>query len=403
MSNLAKKNIGIITTELMWGGGIDFLLVLINSILRANKYRLTIIDQRDKANDKLIYLKKYIYRPIRRFLLQNSYKDNNLKLYLEERLKNLKSKNVKIVPYDGSYKDLKKVCYFHKVDLIFPIISAKIKKDFNIPWVSYIPDLQHLHIKKNFENTEIIIRNSEYNYLLKNSSACIVNSEYIKREIYKKFRDINAKVYSLPFAPIKSETVSTIFKQVQKKYELPDSYYVISNQFWIHKGHLTAFKAVEILKREYGREITLVCTGLNYDYRNPRYRDQIINYVKRHKLQSNILFVGHINKNDQISIMKHSKALIQPTEYEGGPGGGAVYSATSLGIPILLSDIEVNREVIYNRLTYFKNKSAVELARVIYELENGSKKSIEKRHRKTDSLLKIGKVLSKVFDNLIIN
>ena len=58
-----------------------------------------------------------------------------------------------------------------------------------------------------------------------------------------------------------------------------------------------------------------------------------------------IRILGLIPKYDQIQIMRGAVAVIQPTLFEGGPGGGAVYDAVSIGTPVILSDIPVNREV----------------------------------------------------------
>ena len=37
-----------------------------------------------------------------------------------------------------------------------------------------------------------------------------------------------------------------------------------------------------------------------------------------------------INKKDQLSLIRSAKALIQPTLFEGGPGGGSCRDAISL-------------------------------------------------------------------------
>ena len=37
--------------------------------------------------------------------------------------------------------------------------------------------------------------------------------------------------------------------------------------------------------------------------------------------------------------------MIQPTLFEGNPGGGAVVDAQAYGVPCIVSDIPVNREI----------------------------------------------------------
>ena len=56
-------------------------------------------------------------------------------------------------------------------------------------------------------------------------------------------------------------------------------------------------------------------------------------------------FFGLVPKEHQIEIMKRAIAVIQPSRFEGGPGGGSVYDATSLGVRSIVSDIPVNLEL----------------------------------------------------------
>jgi glycosyltransferase involved in cell wall biosynthesis len=69
-----------------------------------------------------------------------------------------------------------------------------------------------------------------------------------------------------------------------------------------------------------------------------------------------------IPKRDQIQIMKHACAVIQPALLEGGPGGGSVYDAVSLDVPAIISDIPVNREVEGPAIEFFPAGQAAALA-----------------------------------------
>src|SRR5205823_654260 len=54
------------------------------------------------------------------------------------------------------------------------------------------------------------------------------------------------------------------FKQdaaaIRRKYNLPERYFIVCNQFWQHKNHLVVFKALNHL-RERGIAPIVVCTG----------------------------------------------------------------------------------------------------------------------------------------------
>ncbi len=79
--------------------------------------------------------------------------------------------------------------------------------------------------------------------------------------------------------------------------------------------------------------------------RFPEYVSGLHEEIADHGLKNSIIFLGYVSKLDQIQIMKKCIAVIQPTLFEGGPGGGAIYDSVALGIPSIVSDIEVNKEI----------------------------------------------------------
>ena len=84
-------------------------------------------------------------------------------------------------------------------------------------------------------------------------------------------------------------------------------------------------------------------------------------------------------------IMQNSIAVIQPTLFEGGPGGGAAYDSFATNTPLIVSDIAVNLELKddYPEILYFKAKSSNDLAQeMTLSLE------IQKKHKGYDILLK---------------
>jgi glycosyltransferase involved in cell wall biosynthesis len=66
-----------------------------------------------------------------------------------------------------------------------------------------------------------------------------------------------------------------------------------------------------------------------------------------------VFLLGYLPKPEQVALLRAAVALIQPTLFEGGPGGGSTYDAVALGIPAILSDIPVNREVEGVFVSYF--------------------------------------------------
>ena len=100
--------------------------------------------------------------------------------------------------------------------------------------------------------------------------------------------------------------------------------------------------------------------------------------------------------------MGKSKALIQPTLFEGGPGGGSVYDAISLDVPIILSNIEVNQEVKYNKTLFFNPYDYKELYKNLVYVEKKIFKNQQKKIFKRKALLikKCGNFLVNKFTNI---
>jgi glycosyltransferase involved in cell wall biosynthesis len=58
-------------------------------------------------------------------------------------------------------------------------------------------------------------------------------------------------------------------------------------------------------------------------------------------------------------------ALVQPTLFEGGPGGGSTYEAVALGQRVLLSDLPVNREIDDGDVRFFPPGDHVSLSKLM--------------------------------------
>jgi glycosyltransferase involved in cell wall biosynthesis len=132
---------------------------------------------------------------------------------------------------------------------------------------------------------------------------------------------------------------------------------------------MTAIRAMQLLGPD--ARVSLVCTGATEDYRRPGYLQEIQQSIAERGLVGSVHVLGHIPKRDHIEIMKGALAVVQPTLFEGGPGGGSVADALALGVPVLLSDIPVNREVAGDNVFFFRPTDAGELASLMTRVSGG--------------------------------
>lgn len=253
-----------------------------------------------------------------------------------------------------------------KIDVLFPAVD----NDFflNIPIakrIYWIPDFQE-HFYPEFFSKEIIADRKKIHRSIIDKNAKIIFSSLSAQ---KNFSDIypkaSNKTFVLPFAVSHSENYKEIdINQLLKKFSLPPQYFFCANQFWAHKNHITILKALALLKNE-GKKITVVFSGNQDDARNPGFFTDLMQYVTDNNLQEQTHFLGFIERNEQLVIMKNAKAIIQPSLFEGW--STVVEDAKSLNKTVILSDIPVHREQIKSNVFFFEPLVESTLAK---QLEN---------------------------------
>jgi glycosyltransferase involved in cell wall biosynthesis len=104
------------------------------------------------------------------------------------------------------------------------------------------------------------------------------------------------------------------------------------------------------------------------DSRDPTYVSTLLARVHDLGIRERCKFLGLIPKIDQIQLVKLATAVVQPTLFEGGPGGGTIYDAVSLGRPTIVSDLPANREIEEHVTCFFDPASPKQLLNAILRL-----------------------------------
>lgn len=235
-----------------------------------------------------------------------------------------------------------------------------------LPHISWIPDFQHLHLHQMFSNEEIARRNSDFNDLINKSNLVILSSNSALSDFKKFAPDFIHKARVLHFVVYISPDIYTkcdnLKQTICKKYSLPDKYFYVPNQFWKHKNHRMLFEAVRILKNQ-GVEINVVCSGFEYDYRNPDYVSDLKKYIYDNKLCDNIKMLGLVDNITLYFLMRNCVSIINPSLFEGW--STTVEEAKSLGKNLILSSIDVHYEQSPPEAIYFNPYNSNELAEIL--------------------------------------
>jgi glycosyltransferase involved in cell wall biosynthesis len=334
-----------------WTGGIIYLLNAIRI--------LNFLDDKDKPTVVVLYnpeLKKYVdeidypYMELVPHHFASIYKG-----YVDSILKN---KNVFV-------HDL---VVNHKLDAIFPMHDYPVKSKLDAKLVSWYADLQHMYYPQFFTKRKRLERNARIKLILKNSKDLVVSSQAVKDDFFKFFnvpKGLNIHIYH--FVSIIEGITAMTFDEIRAKYDLPEHYYMISNQFHKHKNHKVVFEAVAELKKK-GIEVSIGITGRFPEEPDSPYMQELHDIINKNDLKKSIKFLGLIPRGDQFLLMKYSKAILQPSLFEGW--STVIEDARSLQVPVIAANLNVNIEQLEEKGTYFEPHNVEQLVSILENYPN---------------------------------
>jgi glycosyltransferase involved in cell wall biosynthesis len=256
---------------------------------------------------------------------------------------------------------LERQCRKAGIDVIGPRYSPP-PSEFGIPWVGYIYDFQHVHLPHYFSPETRTQRDDAFRAMLETDAAIVTHSQEARRDALAFHPSTRAEIVALPIAAApRPEWLSADVRAAQAKYGVGGEYFIISSQLWIHKRHEIAIEAfARVAASRPG--LRLVLTGATDDWRAPTRLQDLKDLTVRLGIAHRVDILGLIPKIDQIALLRGARAMIQPTAFEGAPGGYGANDAISVGTPTIVSDIPVNRELGDQATAYFPLDDVAALA-----------------------------------------
>lgn len=252
------------------------------------------------------------------------------------------------------------------IDFVYPYFSLTKHKYYRSAALIY--DFQHKHLPQFFTPEELEERDKFYSLISHQASAIVLSSKSAESDFNQFFPGAAHKVKVLSFTSL---PINTWYEfeplKIQKKYHLPNKFFLLSNQFWQHKNHLTVFKALKLLREKCIYPI-IVCTGSLHDYRQPEYSNKILQVIHEFGIANQVYLLGLIPKLDQIQLMRRSIAVIQPSLFEGW--STLVENARCLGKSLIISNLPVHLEQNPPHSVFFEAESPENLADILAEQWN---------------------------------
>jgi glycosyltransferase involved in cell wall biosynthesis len=264
--------------------------------------------------------------------------------------------------YDTRLDTLFRVNHF---DFVYPYFT---KRRGLMPYRSaaWIADFQHKHMPQYFTARDIRKRDHTFSCIAEHAPVIVLSSRTAQRDFSQHYPGHTHKTRVLSFStfPI-SQWYEEDPIETQRRYTLPDRFFLVSNQFWQHKNHMVIFRAMKIL-RDKAILPVIACTGRVHDHRQGTYGDYIQKSISDMGLTDQVHLLGLILRIDQIQLMRRSLAVIQPSLFEGW--STVVEDARCLGKPVVLSDIPVHKEQNPPHSVFFNKDSPEDLAQIIKDL-----------------------------------
>jgi glycosyltransferase involved in cell wall biosynthesis len=226
------------------------------------------------------------------------------------------------------------------IDVLFPIVPCAMP---GIAFVFWIPDFQYKYLPHLFsgEMNEWFDRHYDENGRLADRIA--VSSESGLRDVERFLPHLAAKTRVLRFSSVPTEEWTALDPaSVAAKHDLPEKFFILSNQFSHHKNHLVVFDALRMLRDEHGIDATIACTGSTFGFRGDDYMQRVEEFLDRHSLRASVRILGLLSRAEQLALTRRAVAMLQPSRFEGW--STVVEDSKALGKRILLSDLEVHRE-----------------------------------------------------------
>jgi len=274
-----------------------------------------------------------------------------------------------------------------RLDLLYPLSQyEKGHKRLNCRVFYWLYDFQHKFLPALFSKEEREKRDLNFKQVVDNANDLVVSSCDSADHLKQFYPEYAGKTHVYNFVSLIPATGTKL------NLKVPENFLVVCNQFWPHKNHLTVLKAIDLLVRE-NKKIHVVFTG-KYDFGPAReYVNELRAFIDENKLNEYITFTGFIAREEQVELIRRSKAVLQPSLFEGW--STVVEDAKALNKFLLVSDIPIHREQITQDVLFFKPDDARELSEYINTVFQKEKKITETDYSK--NIQKSGSDLQEIF------
>lgn len=252
-----------------------------------------------------------------------------------------------------------------QVDYVFPFANhvafSELEPYKKLYWIA---DFQEDYLPHFFSSQEVATRKAGQLGVSLSHNSIILSSQDALHDFQRLYSNATSPTYVLNFAVTHPDYQHIDIKALQEKYQINKDYFFSPNQFWQHKNHIIILEALKLLEVQ-GIDYQIVFTGKTQDNRNPNYYNELLGYISKNKLEEKVRMLGFIDRMEQLALMKHSVAVIQPSLFEGW--STVVEDAKAMSKFVILSDLKVHKEQLKENVLFFSPQSSLDLSTKIIQ------------------------------------
>ncbi len=262
-------------------------------------------------------------------------------------------------------------------DLLFCPFTGVNFKERGTPVITIVHDLQFKTYPYFFSIEDRFERRKNFEDTYQSSDKIICVSDYVNHTVilHSGLKPNLVKTIHTRLAHRLPDIDPTLANDLLKRLKLSnEGYLLFPANFWVHKNHQMLLTAFSIYRQKYQGHLKLVCTGAD----NP-HKTFLLATVKKMGLADVISMPGFLTDQEFAALLKHCKAVIFPSLYEGF--GMPVLEAMAAGKPVLCSNVTSLPEVACNAALLFDPRKPDEIADAIHRIETENdlvKKLIER-------------------------
>lgn len=293
--------------------------------------------------------------------------------------------------------------WLHNVKYCYALELNKIGRLFTKRGIFWIPDFQHKNLPEFFSEEELARKDENFLQVTELANPLVLSSEDAKCDLKHFYPNHKCSVKVVHFVSYIEPEVRAITpkleQEVADKFGLKKKYIYLPNQFWQHKNHIVAVKAIESIKsRSELADYDFVFTGNLEDYRNPEYINQLKAIMTAPSVADSIKLLGFVDRTEQLCIMKNARFVVQPSLCEGW--GTVLEDAKVLDKTVLLSKIQVHEEQKNEKCILFDPHNPHELADLM--IETAKQEFTEDVERGIANMYREAKEYSKALEEVLV-